>query len=120
MYKIIIAMKDIKQVLIEHPLLSIRAIENQLNIPLGTIRIKSERSIPDKFIQQLSELLSSYGYNNDVQTSVKEDKPIVHISDKPIETKGTKEYITKKNTVGYMDGPIFRQANLPYRTIVYA
>jgi hypothetical protein len=74
-------MKDIKQFLIEHPILSIRAIEQQLNIPLGTIRIKGERSIPDKFIMPLSELLTAYGYNNHVQTSVKEDKVIVQTSD---------------------------------------
>ena len=113
-------MNNIKQFLIEHPLLNVRAIEQTLGIPSGTIRIKSDRSIPDKFTSLLSELLSSYGYNNDVQTSVIKDKPIVQTSDTPTNTKDLKEYMIKKNIVGYMDGHIFRQANLPDNTTVYA
>ena len=113
-------MNNIKQFLIEHPLLNVRAIEQTLGIPSGTIRIKSDRSIPDKFTSLLSELLSSYGYNNDVQTSVIKDKPIVQTSDTPTNSKDLKKYMTRKKIVGYMDGHIFKQANLPDNTTVYA
>ena len=96
-------MCEIKDFLINHPGISVRWIEQQVAVPLGTIRIKSDKPIPEKYINPIKDILKDYGWsNNDVQTS---DSP-------------TATYIVRNNQVGYMDGFIFRRANLKDNTAI--
>ena len=96
-------MCEIKDFLINHPGISVRWLEQQVSIPIGTIRIKGNKPIPEKYIEPLISVLKGYGYKNtDVQTS-----------DKPTDT-----YIVRKNVIGYMDGLIFRRVELKDDTVV--
>ena len=85
-------MCKIKDFLINHPGISVRWLEQQVSIPIGTIRIRGNKPIPDKYIQPLIKVLSDYGYTNtDVQTS---DKPTVPTG---------KAYIYRNKGFGYWD-----------------
>lgn len=57
---------DIIDWLRDHPLLSLNAIEKQLDLPQGTLSkaLKGSRDLPVKHQSPLAELLKSYGYPN--------------------------------------------------------
>ena len=55
-------MNDISLFLKQRPLISIRGLEKQCGIPIGTIRL-SGRGIPFKYEAKLREALMPYGLN---------------------------------------------------------
>ena len=100
-------MCEIKEFLINHPAISVRWVEQQVSIPIGSLRVRSDKPIPNKYVQPIIDILMYYGWKNtEVQTS-----------DNTTAARVT-EYIVRKDIVGYMDGFIFRRANLKDDTIV--
>lgn len=88
-------MIDIKEFLKSKPLISINAIEKQCDIPHGTIRLNSNRPIPEKYLGIITMLLSDYLPNNDVTTVSKDIViPVTDVT-KPI-TSNDKMYFVKR------------------------
>ena len=57
-------MKEIEDFLRTHPLISIRGLEKECNMPLGTIRFGRKRTIPEKYYPILLKVLRPYGALN--------------------------------------------------------
>lgn len=102
-------MSEIKAFLIDHPGISVRWLEQQVSVPLGTIRITGVKPIPEKYVQPIIDVLLRYGYMNDD----------VHTSDQPTASMA-KTYIIRNNVIGNMDGLLFRRVSLPDNTILIA
>jgi hypothetical protein len=62
-------METIKQWLIDHPLIRVKGLEAKVKIPIGTIKVNLNRKIPEKYIAQIEEELSKYGYVGSAATS---------------------------------------------------
>ncbi|MFH2142772.1 MAG: hypothetical protein ABIJ97_10135 [Bacteroidota bacterium] len=110
----------IKEFLKSHPFISVHAIERTMNIPTGTIRITTDRAIPEKYKDKIISLLKDYGWeNNDVLIFDKlNDKTIAN--DHSIAVSNTKYFIKrdgKKCVVSYKDDYI-RLADIPDMTKV--
>ena len=58
------ASMKIEEWLRDHPLINAYSVEKALGMPIGTI--KKGRSIPEKYLEAIAGLLSSYGYGRDV------------------------------------------------------
>ena len=72
--------ESIKSFLKDHSLISISGLEKLIKMPVGTIRISDNRTIPEKYIKQIGSILVNYGL---VQTlDIK--KEVVQTLDKPI------------------------------------
>lgn len=52
---------QLKSFLLDHDLILPGTIESRLNLPKGTIRLSSDRKIPDKYHQSIINLLYGYG-----------------------------------------------------------
>jgi hypothetical protein len=57
-------MNEIKEFLIKHPAISVRFLEKELEIPLGTIRISGGKHIPEKYKERIMFFLERYGMIN--------------------------------------------------------
>jgi hypothetical protein len=99
----------IKQFLITHPLLSPHSIEKLLQIPSGTIRLSTNRPIPEKYLKSITDLLTQYGFKpidgvSALQEQVVEhiDTPIVRKPDiavEPVKPPESKKVNTKRPSV---------------------
>ena len=83
-------MCDIQEWLRLHPAISIRMMEITLGLPIGTVRVTSNRSIPLKYVEEIKSFLRIYGY---ITSSVSERK----------------EYFFRNGVFGYMEGKLFRR-----------
>ncbi len=64
-------MNDIKKWLSEHPMISVRGMEKELGIPLGTIRVSGGKPIPEKYIDSIVVFLGNYGMLTNCKTERK-------------------------------------------------
>ena len=114
-------MNEINEFLSKRPLISVNGLEAKLSIPLGTIRVSSNKQIPNKYVDDIISELSQYGYeNNKSQTSDKVSQipdKINQTSDKPVTTQAT-DYFIKDNSIFYKDKGINRRASFPDNTKV--
>lgn len=69
-------MEEIKQWFREHPMLNVYSVEKELGLPIGTIRINSDRGIPVKYLHQIEECLKPYGYRSETVGVVKVEIPV--------------------------------------------
>jgi hypothetical protein len=63
---------EIKEFLKSHPLINPYSVEKALGIPTGTIRLNSDRKIPEKYQRLIIESLANY---NPIKTHVVEKVP---------------------------------------------
>lgn len=52
-------------------MISVRGMEKELGIPLGTIRVSSDKPIPEKYIESVVRFLGNYGMITDCKTERK-------------------------------------------------
>jgi hypothetical protein len=88
---------EIKEFLKSHPLINPYSVEKALGIPTGTIRLNSDRKIPEKYQQLIIESLQNY---NPIKTHVVEKK-VPEITFKP--TPAGQGYIVKRVKIGITD-----------------
>ena len=52
--------------LVQHPLISVRGLETEANIPKDTIRnaLEEKRGLPEKHLEAIENILKNYGYAN--------------------------------------------------------
>lgn len=100
-------MTEINEFLNARPLISVNRLEAKLSIPLGTIRVSTNKQIPNKYIDAIISELSNYGYvNKSSQTS-----------DNPVIAQST-DYFIKENSIFYKDNGLNRRASFPNGTRV--
>jgi hypothetical protein len=113
---------DIKEFLKSHPFIKVYAIERELNLPTGTIRVNTDRKIPEKYQQLIIESLANY---NPIKTHVVVDEkkvpemPVI-LHEATFIPKG-RQCIVKRVTklgigehayiFGKMEGGIFKRDN---------
>ena len=57
-------MCEIKDWMMKHPAISVRWMEKELEIPLGTIRVSGTKPIPEKYWERIRSFLEGYGMLN--------------------------------------------------------
>jgi hypothetical protein len=106
----------IKQFLRDHPLISPNGIEKALNIPTGTIRLNSDRPIPERYISIISDLLGKYGLNHSSQVIQQPIEPSQMASNNMVEC------IIRNDHIGTITNgaiKLFNRVKLLDNTIVY-
>jgi hypothetical protein len=105
---------DIKEFLRSHPLINAYSIEKALGLNVGTIRLNSERAIPEMHLAAIKELLSPYGYAEGAK-----ELPVV----KQVEKSTGSKYFTRKGKDGsyicYKDVIVRPVMGIPDDTPVY-
>lgn len=101
-------MCEVKDFLSSHPGISIHWVEKQCGIPLGTIKLNSTRSIPNKYKEPIKELLSTYGWV---------DVPKLGTNELPVPISGfpTQTYFIENNVLKYREEEglnLLKRANL--------
>ncbi len=104
---------EIKDYLRNHLAISPSWIEKQLKLPKGTIRITTDRAIPEKYREGIISLLKDYGwdYNDSAKCDNKDNKTIANVHstavrdtsniNDPISTNPV--YYTRKNKNNYYE-----------------
>jgi hypothetical protein len=117
---------DIKEFLKEFPLISPGSIESSLGIPHGTIRLNSDKPIPEKYRELIIESLDRYVAIRKVVVEESIQEKVV-VSE--IKSKTGKEYVVRRinklgigehaYVFGKMENGIFKRDNdIPDGSIV--
>lgn len=93
-------MCDIKDWLIEHPAISIRYMEKSLGLPIGIVRVRSEKPIPSKYRHSILLFLKEYGMINDCVSK-------------------RKEYFFRNNHIVTKEDGLFRKKDIGENTPLY-
>ena len=65
-------MCEIKDWLSEHPAISVRMMEKTLGLPIGTVRVRSKRAIPERYKKDIKQWLGEYGMLSDCKSERKQ------------------------------------------------
>jgi hypothetical protein len=86
---------EIKDFLKSHPAINVHYIEKILNLPTGTIRPETNRSIPDKYKDKIIDLLKRYDGERGGDNIVSIPSVKIEINKPGIINKGQK-YLSKE------------------------